>query len=40
VTTLNSAIAWTRTHALWLTLAALPLILAACNNGTGGGTGY
>lgn len=36
---LDSAIAWTRTHALWLAIAALPLIVAACNSGTGG-NGY
>jgi hypothetical protein len=29
-----------RRHALWLALALLPLILAACNNGSGSGTGY
>ena len=33
---LNSAVTWARAHALWLALAALPLIIAACNNGGGG----
>ena len=29
----KSTIGWARAHALWLALAALPLILAACHNG-------
>ncbi|HEY5471848.1 MAG TPA: hypothetical protein VIK32_01510 [Candidatus Limnocylindrales bacterium] len=41
MTTLKSRTAWLRTHAWWLALAALPLILAACNNSGGsGGNGY
>ena len=41
MTTLKSMTAWLRTHAWWLALAALPLILAACNNSGGsGGNGY
>jgi predicted small secreted protein len=39
MTKLKSACAWTRTHAWSLALVALPLILAACNNGSGG-SGY
>jgi hypothetical protein len=39
MTTVTSRIAWARTHILWLALAALPLILAACNKGSGG-SGY
>ena len=39
--TLMTSIAWARDHAVWLVLAALPLILAACNGGgTNGGNGY
>jgi hypothetical protein len=39
--TIKSKIAWARQHALWLALAALPLIIAACNNGgSTGGNGY
>jgi hypothetical protein len=29
-----------RTHAVWLAAVAVPLILAACNNGGSGGSGY
>jgi predicted small secreted protein len=36
----KSTIGWARAHALWLALAALPLILAACNNGSSTGNGY
>jgi predicted small secreted protein len=36
---LKSTITWARTHVGWLAVAALPLILAACNN-SGSGTGY
>ena len=39
MTTLKSAFAWARTYAWSLALVALPLILAACNNGSGG-SGY
>lgn len=39
MTTFKTTIAWGREHALWLALAALPLIIAACNNSTGG-SGY
>ena len=35
---LTLTVARARAHAGWLAVAALPLILAACNNG--GGTGY
>ena len=38
---IKSTIAWARSHAMWLALAALPIIVAACNNSGGsGGTGY
>jgi hypothetical protein len=41
MTTFKSTIRRARTHVWWLALAALPLILAACNNGgSGSGTGY
>jgi hypothetical protein len=41
MTTFKTRINWLRTHAWWFALAALPLILAACNNGGGsGGNGY
>jgi hypothetical protein len=36
----KSTITWARAHALWLTLAARPIILAACNNRGSGGNGY
>jgi hypothetical protein len=36
---LDSAITWARARVFWLALAALPLIIAACNNG-GGAPGY
>jgi predicted small secreted protein len=39
MTTLRSTLAWTRDHALWLALLALPFVLAACNN-SGTGSGY
>jgi hypothetical protein len=39
MTALKSTIAWAHGHALWLALAALPLIVAACNK-SGGGSGY
>ncbi|HET7026199.1 MAG TPA: hypothetical protein VFI28_00760 [Candidatus Limnocylindrales bacterium] len=29
-----------RRHSVWLTAIAVPLILAACNNGGSGGSGY
>ena len=35
--TLKSTMHRARTQVWWLALAALPLILAACNNGGGGG---
>jgi hypothetical protein len=38
--TFKTRLTWIRARAWWLALAALPLILAACNNGGGGGTGY
>ena len=37
--TFVTAATWARTHALWLALAALPFILAACQNSSGG-NGY
>jgi predicted small secreted protein len=40
MTTLRSTISWTRAHALWLALAALPFLIAACNNSGSGGNGY
>ena len=40
MTAFKSTIAWARAHALWLALAALPLVLAACNNSGTGGNGY
>jgi hypothetical protein len=41
MTTFKIRINWLCSHALWLALAALPLILAACNNSGGsGGNGY
>jgi len=40
MTTFKSRIAWVRTHTWWLALAALPLILAACNKGGSGSNGY
>jgi predicted small secreted protein len=40
MTAFKSTIAWARAHALWLTLAALPFILAACNGGSSTGNGY
>jgi hypothetical protein len=41
MTALEAGTARLRTHAWWLALAALPLILAACNNSGGsGGNGY
>ncbi len=29
-----------RSRIWWLALAALPIVLAACNNSSGGGNGY
>jgi hypothetical protein len=42
MTKFKSTITWARAHGWWLVLAALPLIVAACNNSTGGtgGNGY
>jgi hypothetical protein len=40
MTQLKSTLAWARNHALWLALAALPILLAACNSGSSGGNGY
>ena len=41
VTTFTTRLAWARARVWWLALAALPIILAACNKGGGGGgTGY
>ncbi len=40
MTTFKSRMTWLGRHAWWLALAALPLILAACNNGGSGGNGY
>jgi hypothetical protein len=40
MTKLKSGIAWVRAHILWFALAALPLVVAACNNGGSGGNGY
>ncbi|MGZ6268503.1 MAG: hypothetical protein ACXWNI_00240 [Candidatus Limnocylindrales bacterium] len=40
MTKLKSTIASARAHILWFALAALPLVIAACNNGGGGGNGY
>ena len=41
MTILKSAAVWARARVLWLALAAMPLILAACNNGSStGGNGY
>jgi len=42
MTTLKATITWARDHAVWIALAALPLILAACNGGgsSPGGAGY
>jgi hypothetical protein len=39
MTAFKSTIAWARSHAIYLALAALPIIVAACNSG-GGGNGY
>jgi len=39
MTKLKSPFAWVRRHAWSLALVALPLILAACNNG-GASSGY
>jgi hypothetical protein len=36
MTRLKTTIIWARTHAGWLAIAALPLVLAACNNGGSG----
>ena len=36
----KTATAWARSHTLWLALAALPFILAACQNSGSGGNGY
>jgi predicted small secreted protein len=36
---LRTTLTWTRDHALWLALLALPMLLAACNN-SGTGSGY
>ena len=38
--TFKGRLAWARAHILWLTLIALPILVAACNNGSGGGNGY
>ena len=29
--------AWVRAHAAWLALVVLPLVIAACNSGSGSG---
>ena len=36
---LRTTLTWTRDHAFWLALLALPMLLAACNN-SGTGSGY
>jgi len=41
MTALKSRFAPVRIRLVWLALAALPIIIAACNNGGGtGGNGY
>ena len=40
MTTLQNGLNWTRDHALWLALLALPVVMAACNNSGGSGGGY
>jgi hypothetical protein len=40
MTTFKTRLAWVRTHAVWLAIAALPIVIAACTNGSGSGTGY
>jgi hypothetical protein len=37
--TVKTRMDWARAHILWLAIVALPLVLAACNNG-GSGSGY
>jgi hypothetical protein len=37
---LSATIALARRHGLWLALALMPLILAACNKGGGSAPGY
>jgi predicted small secreted protein len=37
---LKTTLTTLRTRLVWLALLALPLILAACNNGSSGGNGY
>jgi hypothetical protein len=37
---LKTRVTWVRAHILWLVLAALPLVAAACNKGGSGGNGY
>jgi predicted small secreted protein len=39
MTKLKNKTAWARTHVAWLALLVLPMILTACNNGSGG-NGY
>ncbi len=38
--TFKNRLTWARTHLLWLGLVALPILVAACNNGGSGGNGY
>jgi hypothetical protein len=38
--TLKTRLTWARAHIQWLALAALPLLIAACNKGGSGGNGY
>jgi hypothetical protein len=40
MSSLKSTLTWARARAWWLALAALPLLIAACNNSGGGGNGY
>jgi hypothetical protein len=39
MTSIKSSLSWVHAHLVLLVLAALPLIIAACTNGTGG-SGY
>jgi len=40
MTAFKTRLTWVGAHIWWFALVALPIVVAACNNGGSGGNGY